>query len=266
MQKVNIRVEFNKTFNKENTNNEKFYILGVEPFIQKTYNLKNFNEIIVELNPGLYCITSNNFMKNKFINVIISLNNKSIEGMLVSNRHIYFEINNENTINYGNKMLFDKKYTEYNNNLTTFKNTFWSKYWKILHTIALEYPTNPDDNNKSDIIKLFYNMKNGGILCHDCALHFKTYSDKNKIELCYNNKEQLFKYFVDLHNDVNIKTNKQLISIENAKELYKNSNNELINEYNIDVKNYVLNYKLSTLPNIINTKIKNDIMKKYNIV
>lgn len=266
MQKVNIRVEFNKTFNKENIISQQIHILGVEPFIQKTYNLKNFNEIIVELNSGLYCINPNNFKNNQFISVIISLNDKSIEDFLTSNKCIYFEITNNNTINYGNKMLFNKKYTEYSNNLSKFKTIFWNIYWKILHTISFEYPINPDDNNKSDISKLIYNMNNGGISCHDCALHFKTYSDKNKIELCYNNKEQLFKYFVDLHNDVNIKTNKQLISIENAKELYKNSNNELINEYNIDVKNYVLNYKLSTLPNIINTKIKNDIMKKYNIV
>lgn len=265
MVKITIKIEFNKSLNEENIISQQIHILGIEPFSQKIFNIKNFKETTVELNSGLYCINPNNFKNNQFISVIISLNDKSIEDFLTSNKCIYFEITN-NTINYGNKMLFNKKYTEYSNNLSKFKIIFWNIYWKILHTISFEYPINPDDNNKSDISKLIYNMNNGGISCIACAIDFKKYSDKNNIELSYNSNEQLFKYFVDLHNDVNIKTNKEIISIEDARKIYKNSNQEIIDIYNIDISDFIKNYKINTLPNIINTKIKVEIMKKYNII
>jgi len=96
-----------------------------------------------------------------------------------------------------------------------------SKLWFSFHNGASKYPINP-----SPIVK--NNMKNFilGIPvmlpCEKCREHANQFieSNYNNLDNIVSSRDNLFKFFVDFHNNANRKTGKPEMSYEEAKKLY----------------------------------------------
>ena len=92
--------------------------------------------------------------------------------------------------------------------------------WTFLHTITLNYPTNPNDEDKSNH-KLFFNNLKTIIPCEKCAIHYKENLNKYPLEAALESKELLVKWLIDIHNEVNKKNNKKIYSYEEVNKIYK---------------------------------------------
>jgi uncharacterized membrane protein len=96
---------------------------------------------------------------------------------------------------------------------------FGPSLWQGLHYITLGYPTNPTDDQK-DKYKAFFLLLKDTLPCSVCANH---YAENLKIlqltDKVLENKENLVKWLIDLHNIVNDKNNKEIIEYKNARTL-----------------------------------------------
>ena len=92
--------------------------------------------------------------------------------------------------------------------------------WLFLHTISLNYPTNPTYEDKENYKTFFTSLKNV-IPCKNCAKHYSENLNNYPIDKSLNSKQDLVKWLIDIHNEVNVKNNKR-----------KYSYDEVINKYN----------------------------------
>lgn len=95
--------------------------------------------------------------------------------------------------------------------------------WHFLHAIALSYPDNPTEMNKREY-KDFFELLSAVLPCPACSNHYRDNLLKYPIRL--DNRLELFRWTVDIHNEVNAKKNKKIYSYEEAyEEFRKNSEN-----------------------------------------
>lgn len=88
--------------------------------------------------------------------------------------------------------------------------------WSTLHQYAKNYPFDPTPQDKSDAIK-FYESFGKAIPCLDpCRIHYEKWFHKYPLENALISREELQKYVIDLHNDVNRRTQKRILSYEEA--------------------------------------------------
>ena len=98
--------------------------------------------------------------------------------------------------------------------------TVWGpKLWFIMHTFALNYSTNPTDGEKAAMAEFFNNLKYT-IPCNKCRIHYTEHLSKNPVENHLGNRDALFKFTVDIHNEVNKTIGKRMFSYEEALDLY----------------------------------------------
>jgi FAD-linked sulfhydryl oxidase len=113
----------------------------------------------------------------------------------------------------------------------------WGKHtWIFLHSITLNYPDNPTDEEITNHYNFFTNLSN--ILpCYKCREHYKLNLKKKKLtKKILKSKELFIKWLIDIHNTVNISNNKNIESygkiMKYYDELYNNpskcTNNILI--------------------------------------
>lgn len=99
----------------------------------------------------------------------------------------------------------------------------WGKYqWTSIHFCALGYPKNPSNKIKQNF-KIYFNDILPEILpCESCRTHLrKTLQSEHPItDNDLKNKDTLFKWTVDLHNIVNQRLHKPIISLETALSIY----------------------------------------------
>jgi hypothetical protein len=96
----------------------------------------------------------------------------------------------------------------------------WSKsLWDTFHYIALGYPMNPSNQDKINY-KMFYENLYKVIPCQECTEHYKKNFEQNPIDNYLENKDKLFEWTVNFHNNVNKFTNGKQISVEIAKNIY----------------------------------------------
>ena len=94
-------------------------------------------------------------------------------------------------------------------------------FWFTLHNGALNYPSlaNPlcIERMKNFIIGIPIMLP-----CETCKEHATAYIEKNKEFLDYtcSSRDNLFKFFVDFHNYVNIRQNKPVMGYDDAYKLY----------------------------------------------
>jgi hypothetical protein len=113
---------------------------------------------------------------------------------------------------------------------------FWGPHaWIFLHSITLEYPDVPTMRDK-DNMSNFFNSLGNVLPCYKCKINFP----KHLIKYPLNNdvlssKTRLVKWLIDIHNEVNIMTGKEVmpyeIALKNILEKYENKgipNNILI--------------------------------------
>jgi len=93
--------------------------------------------------------------------------------------------------------------------------------WKFLHSVALKYPSNPSDDDKNNYFIFYDNLQN--ILpCPKCKENYKDHLQKFPLKESLENNVSLFKWTVDIHNEVNNLNNKKIYSYEEAFQLYNN--------------------------------------------
>ena len=94
------------------------------------------------------------------------------------------------------------------------------KLWFIIHTIALNYPDNPTYDQKR-IHEDFFNSLVFLIPCEKCRIHYRQHINNNPVVNHLTDSNTLFKYTIDLHNEVNKTLNKKQYSYEEAVKFYK---------------------------------------------
>ena len=65
-------------------------------------------------------------------------------------------------------------------------------------------------------------MKGRGILCSKCRRHFTNYVKKNPYEKILNSAEELYKYTINLHNDVNAEIIKKTLHLKKRTSCIRN--------------------------------------------
>lgn len=110
----------------------------------------------------------------------------------------------------------------------------WGPYgWKFIHMVALAYPLNPTEEDKLNYYNFFKSISN--ILpCHLCSDHYKTNLKKYPLnDEILSTRENIVKWTIDMHNEVNISNNKKVYDYITAIKLINNNYNsesEIIKE------------------------------------
>lgn len=90
-----------------------------------------------------------------------------------------------------------------------------SAAWRMLHCISLTYPEKPSSRDKEDMWRFLTSM--GDVLpCRLCRTNYSSYIQKNPFRL--DNREELVDWMIDLHNSVNRRLKKKVLSREEAME------------------------------------------------
>jgi len=105
-------------------------------------------------------------------------------------------------------------------------NNIWGPpAWTFLHTITFNYPDNPTNQDKQNYFNFFNSLKHV-LPCNKCKEHYKENSIELKNNL--NSKDDLVKWLIDIHNEVNKKNGKKIWSYPEVynkyQNLYNNSN------------------------------------------
>jgi len=122
-------------------------------------------------------------------------------------------------------------------------NNIWGpKLWNKLHTISFNYTEKPTEEEKEKIYIYFINLGNK-LPCEACRRNYNKKLIKKPIAECLDNKEQLIKWVIDIHNMVNKDLNKPTYDYNTAiKLLKKNNNYDKMNKIqNIDDKKQIKN-------------------------
>ena len=104
----------------------------------------------------------------------------------------------------------------------------WGQHaWFFMHSITLVYPNNPTEQDKQNILNFFKNIVNV-LPCFKCRANFKNHIKKyplnSKVVAC---RENLVKWLIDIHNEVNKMNGDAVLSYSEAIQKYINctSNN-----------------------------------------
>ncbi len=105
--------------------------------------------------------------------------------------------------------------------------------WKIFHLISLKYI-----DERKDIYNNFFNTFKFILPCEICEQHYRSQLLRTNLNLeKNNNKNDLFRWTVNIHNNVNSMNNKKIMSYEEARKIYENMKLD-----NIEIKNMILDY------------------------
>jgi hypothetical protein len=111
------------------------------------------------------------------------------------------------------------------NNLNSRDPKVWGpSFWFTLHNGAINYPLKGNKICK-DRMKKFIQSMEVMIPCEKCSDHATSYISSNfsRLDEIVSTRDNLFKFFVDFHNQINIRYGKPLFSYEEAYKLYSNS-------------------------------------------
>ena len=232
---------------------------------EKDYK-KEGNNAVHSLNgafDGSYSIT---LKKIKDIEFSIRVNNEILYNE--KSNKIYFKIETKPQIKFSklDKQHFIKNEYTLKKGVSKSSRKSWNLYWNSLHWLSFNYPEIPNENDKKQIANLTEKMIDNGLACPRCKMHFKLWNKKHPVIESYNSKENLIKWYIDLHNDVNMRNNKGIFTIEQIKDIYKDFDyNELINRYKIDIILLFKKRELVKFPDIINNTTKKILWKENNI-
>tara|TARA_B110000259_G_C14023971_1_gene404019 strand:+ start:1756 stop:2205 length:450 start_codon:yes stop_codon:yes gene_type:complete len=146
------------------------------------------------------------------------------------------------------------------------KNIWGTHLWNSIHFIALGYPRNPSNADKTNYKNFYENLVNV-IPCDDCAEHLKKNFKLISIDNFLNTREKLFEWTILLHNQVNKLLNRREWSIQEAYALYNDpyfnikTNNKCFNNYYFFIS-VLLFIVIMTL--LFKDKIRFKRMKKKN--
>ena len=88
-------------------------------------------------------------------------------------------------------------------------------YWFMIQTIALKYPTMPNETTKKKYYDFIQNLPLF-IPNPDIGNNFAEYLDKYPVTPYLDSRESFIKWVNFIHNKINIKLNKPIVSIEDG--------------------------------------------------
>jgi FAD-linked sulfhydryl oxidase len=95
------------------------------------------------------------------------------------------------------------------------------KCWYTLHSIALNYPDKPTQEDQNNYRTFFKNL--GNVLpCDNCKIHYSQNLVEEELNSALISKKALFNWTVSLHNKVNKMNGKKEYSYEEALESLEN--------------------------------------------
>lgn len=93
-------------------------------------------------------------------------------------------------------------------------------FWHALHVTALSYPTNPNYAQKR-AAKEFYESMTELIPCPVCREHYKKHLQKLPLSPHLDRRDDLFRWTIQLHNEVNDTLGKPRVSEMESINFYK---------------------------------------------
>ena len=86
--------------------------------------------------------------------------------------------------------------------------------WNFLHYISFTYPNNPTKEDKEKYLNFFKYV--GDVLpCEKCRYNYKKHQEKKPLnDTVLSSKQNLVKWLIDIHNEVNIINGKKQLSYE----------------------------------------------------
>lgn len=109
----------------------------------------------------------------------------------------------------------------------------WGKYfWGVIHYITIAYPDNPTEEDKQTIQAFIQSLQN--ILpCEKCRSHFKS-KTYPLTDSALSSRYEFIKWGVTVHNEVNRRTGKKEMTVDDAIALYTNPDGFIGKENNYD--------------------------------
>lgn len=98
---------------------------------------------------------------------------------------------------------------------------WWGPHcWFFIHSVTLGYPNNPTEADKQNFKQFFESL--GKVLpCIKCRNNYKQHLAKLPLDdNVMSSRDKLVKWLIDVHNEVNISTQKSPMSYETAVEAF----------------------------------------------
>ena len=90
--------------------------------------------------------------------------------------------------------------------------------WLFLHSITFQYPDNPTELDKENY-KTFFESLQEVLPCPSCSEHYR--NNLNKFPIRVESKDELIEWLIDIHNEVNVINNKEVLTYDQVKNNYK---------------------------------------------
>lgn len=92
--------------------------------------------------------------------------------------------------------------------------------WRTIHFVALGYPVREPDPETIKAYQAYFQVMGSVLPCARCSVHYAEYISTHPVGPSLNARSDLFRWTVDLHNDVNINLGREVWTYEHAYEVY----------------------------------------------
>jgi cytidine deaminase len=118
--------------------------------------------------------------------------------------------------------------------------SYWgNRQWYWYHLISYSAPEKIELPIERIYIELLYYMTKL-LPCHKCYDHFKEHVKKYPIK--FNSRDNMIKWFIEMHNEVNISLNKKIYTLEEANQIYLEMDDDSIKESKSKLKLKPINH------------------------
>jgi len=112
-----------------------------------------------------------------------------------------------------------------NEDYANYKNEHTSGVWSSLHKLSFKYLDKPTENIKK-LIHCLLTQEIARIPCSECRKHYTENLKKNDMNQVCDTRLRLVLWLVDLHNDVNKRLKKEILSNEKVFDMYNHNYNK----------------------------------------
>jgi len=99
--------------------------------------------------------------------------------------------------------------------------------WHFMHAVTMTYPEVPSDQDK-ERYRIFFESITAVLPCPACRRHYQ--ENLKKLPIRLESRSDLFKWLIDIHNEVNKKNKKRVLSYDEAFEAIKKNGMRMANE------------------------------------
>jgi hypothetical protein len=95
--------------------------------------------------------------------------------------------------------------------------------WMFLHSVTFTYPVHPSEKDKRRY-KDFFEQLCYVLPCKDCCLHYQKELTNTGLEQAIASRDSLTRWLVDVHNNVNERLGKRVVTYKSVKKQYESYN------------------------------------------